>query len=61
MDEYGINSHNYIWYRVLDGDKSVPVSSGENDQITDLLQKELQRQERLTKELNSLMLTVNLS
>ena len=22
MDEYGINSHNYIWYRVLDGDKS---------------------------------------
>ena len=22
MDEYGINAHNYIWYRVLDGDKS---------------------------------------
>jgi len=22
MEEYGINSHNYIWYRVLDGDKS---------------------------------------
>ena len=22
MDEYGINSHNYIWYRGLDGDKS---------------------------------------
>ena len=22
LDEYGISSHNYIWYRVLDGDKS---------------------------------------
>ena len=22
FDEYGISSHNYIWYRVLDGDKS---------------------------------------
>ena len=26
MDEYGINSHNYIWYRVLDGDKSDNIS-----------------------------------
>jgi 5'-3' exonuclease len=22
LDEFGISSHNYIWYRVLDGDKS---------------------------------------
>ena len=22
LEEYGISSHNYIWYRVLDGDKS---------------------------------------
>ena len=26
MNEYGINSHNYIWYRVLDGDKSDNIS-----------------------------------
>lgn len=26
LDEYGISSHNYIWYRVLDGDKSDNIS-----------------------------------
>ena len=26
FDEYGISSHNYIWYRVLDGDKSDNIS-----------------------------------
>ena len=26
MDEYGISSHNLIWYRVLDGDKSDNIS-----------------------------------
>tara|TARA_R100001198_G_C5059905_1_gene111512 strand:- start:37 stop:549 length:513 start_codon:yes stop_codon:yes gene_type:complete len=26
MDEFGISSHNYIWYRVLDGDKSDNIS-----------------------------------
>ena len=26
LEEYGISSHNYIWYRVLDGDKSDNIS-----------------------------------
>ncbi len=26
LDEYGISSHNLIWYRVLDGDKSDNIS-----------------------------------
>tara|TARA_B100000287_G_scaffold433729_1_gene496176 strand:- start:62 stop:1084 length:1023 start_codon:yes stop_codon:yes gene_type:complete len=26
FDEFGISSHNYIWYRVLDGDKSDNIS-----------------------------------
>ena len=26
MEEFGISSHNYIWYRVLDGDKSDNIS-----------------------------------
>ena len=26
LNEYGISSHNYIWYRVLDGDKSDNIS-----------------------------------
>ena len=26
FNEYGISSHNYIWYRVLDGDKSDNIS-----------------------------------
>jgi len=26
FDEYGISAHNYIWYRVLDGDKSDNIS-----------------------------------
>tara|TARA_B100000686_G_C16785734_1_gene975116 strand:+ start:950 stop:1786 length:837 start_codon:yes stop_codon:yes gene_type:complete len=46
-DRYG-----YSQFRVLDGGKSVPVSSGEKNQIADLLQKELKRQERLKKELS---------
>ena len=26
LEDYGISSHNYIWYRVLDGDKSDNIS-----------------------------------
>ena len=26
LDEFGISSHNYIWYRVIDGDKSDNIS-----------------------------------
>ena len=53
-DRYG-----YSQFRVLDGGKSVPVSSGENHQITDLLQQELQRQKRLKAELRENSVTAS--
>lgn len=55
MHSWGLYNERYglTGFRVLDGGKSVPVPSGEEDTVRELLDGELARQERLKAELSA--------